>query len=246
MPPASRPAAARRAPTSTPQARVIADLDATFAFIARQATADAAAPAAPDPHAAALVDDAATSALGANPLAALLATRRGRIALGVLVVALLAAVIAAAVWLYQDTRGGLRSDGLGAAVPGTTAVAATLATLAPLRADADAAAARGAAAGDTAPGSGLGNQADDGRGLEPSGSSHGGNAGRAGGGAAPVSPAARTAPATATTANAGPAARCSASRGSAFDRCLRRQCKLQRNAGHADCAVLAHKGKQPA
>lgn len=245
-PPASRPAAARRAPTSTPQARVIADLDATFAFIARQATADAAAPAAPDPHAAALVDDAATSALGANPLAALLATRRGRIALGVLVVALLAAVIAAAVWLYQDTRGGLRGDGLGAAVPGTTAVAATLATLAPLPADADAAAARGAAARDTAAGSGPGNQADDGRGLEPGGSSHGGNAGRAGGGAAPVSPAARTAPATATTANAGPAARCSALRGSAFDRCLRRQCKLQRNAGHADCAVLAHKGKQPA
>jgi hypothetical protein len=117
-------APAKRPTVSTPESRVIADLDETFAFIARQASEEAAAPKAPPP--AAELPAPATEGTPRVPveslLQTLLATRRGRWVLAGLLVLLVAATIAALVWQWLDSSSGLPGDsGIGAAGPALAA-----------------------------------------------------------------------------------------------------------------------------
>jgi hypothetical protein len=108
---------------STPESRVIADLDETFAFIARQASEEAAAPKPPP-----AAESPAPAAEGTprvpveNLLQTLLATRRGRWVLAGLLVLLLAATIAALVWQWLDSSSGLPGDtGIGDGRPALAA-----------------------------------------------------------------------------------------------------------------------------
>lgn len=102
---AAAAAPAMRSAASTPQARVIADLDETFAFIARQASEEAAAPKAPaaEPQAPAAEGTVPAGSL----LITLLATRRGRWVLGGLLVLLVIAAVAALVGQLLEARSGL-------------------------------------------------------------------------------------------------------------------------------------------
>ncbi len=106
-PPVAPPSVAQAQPAAAPvdpeHAKVIADLDQTFAFIAAQANEDAAKPAAPEP---ALQADPATPEQGAAA-AAPLSERHRLMLLAAAALVLLALLGTAAVWMLQAYDPGL-------------------------------------------------------------------------------------------------------------------------------------------
>jgi len=107
LPPAAPPSVAQAQPAAAPvdpqHAKVIADLDQTFAFIAAQANEDAAKPPAPEP---ALEPDAALQGQAAAA-AAPLSERHRMVLLAAATLALLALLVAAVAWMLQSYDPGL-------------------------------------------------------------------------------------------------------------------------------------------
>jgi serine/threonine protein kinase len=106
-PPAAPRSVALAEPAAVPvdpeHAKVLADLDQTFAFIAAQANEDAAKPAAPEPA----LQPAAATPQPDGPAAASLSERHRLVLLAGAVVVLLVLLGAAAVWMLQAYDPGL-------------------------------------------------------------------------------------------------------------------------------------------